>query len=176
VRDLIHAQVCSRGFNEEVGAFTQAYGSTELDASILLAPLGGFLPISDPRMVSTIEAVQRELMVNGFVIRYRNDSGVDGLPGQEGTFLPCSLWLVSCLALLGRTEDALAIFERVRAVANDIGLFSEEYDTSSGRLVGNFPQAFTHVAFINAARVLAAALEGKPVLSTSSEQGASPGR
>jgi GH15 family glucan-1,4-alpha-glucosidase len=115
-------------------------------------------------------------MVNGFVIRYRNDSGVDGLPGQEGTFLPCSLWLVSCLALLGRTEDALAIFERVRAVANDIGLFSEEYDTSSGRLVGNFPQAFTHVAFINAARVLAAALEGKPVLSTSSEQGASPGR
>ena len=169
VRDLIHAQVCSRGFNEEVGAFTQAYGSTELDASILLAPLMGFLPISDTRIVSTIEAVQRELMVNGFVIRYRNDSGVDGLPGQEGTFLPCSLWLVSCLALLGRTEEALAIFERVRAVANDVGLFSEEYDTSRGRLVGNFPQAFTHVAFINAARVLAAALEGKPVLSTSSE-------
>ena len=92
-------------------------------------------------------------MVNGFVIRYRNESGVDGLPGQEGTFLPCSLWLVSCLASLGRSEEALVIFERVRAVANDVGLFSEEYDTSRGRLVGNFPQAFTHVAFINAARV-----------------------
>jgi GH15 family glucan-1,4-alpha-glucosidase len=94
---------------------------------------------------------------------------VDGLPGLEGTFLPCSLWLVSCLALLGRTEEALELFERTRAVANDLGLFSEEYDTSHLRLVGNFPQAFTHVAFINAARLLAAALEGKPVSSTSSK-------
>ncbi|MGA3220301.1 MAG: glycoside hydrolase family 15 protein [Acidimicrobiales bacterium] len=168
VRDLIHAQVCSRGFNEKVGAFTQAYGSTELDASILMAPLVGFLPVTDPRIVGTIEAVQRDLMVNGFVIRYRNDSGVDGLPGQEGTFLPCSLWLVSCLALLGRAEEACEIFERVRAVANDLGLFSEEYDTSLRRLVGNFPQAFTHVAFINAARLLTTALEGKPARSTSS--------
>jgi GH15 family glucan-1,4-alpha-glucosidase len=169
VRDLIHAQVCSRGFNQTVGAFTQAYGSTELDASILMAPLVGFLPVADPRIVGTIEAVQRDLMVNGFVIRYRNDTGVDGLPGLEGTFLPCSLWLVSCLALLGRTEEALELFERTRAVANDLGLFSEEYDTSHLRLVGNFPQAFTHVAFINAARLLAAALEGKPVSSTSSK-------
>ncbi len=169
VRDLIHAQVCSRGFNQEVGAFTQAYGSAEMDASILMAPLVGFLPVSDPRIVATIEAVQRDLMLNGFVMRYRNDSGVDGLPGREGTFLPCSLWLVSCLALLGRAEEARELFERVRGVANDLGLFSEEYDTGCKRLVGNFPQAFTHVAFINAARLLTAALEGKPVRSTSSK-------
>ena len=167
VRDLIHDQVCSRGFDQKVGAFTQAYGSVELDASILLAPLVGFLPVDDPRMVSTIEAVQRHLMVDGFVVRYRNDSGVDGLAGQEGTFLPCSLWLVSCLCLLGRAEEGREVFERVRAVANDIGLFSEEYDTGHQRLVGNFPQAFTHVAFINAARLLAAALEAKPAPSAS---------
>ncbi len=168
VRDSIHDQVCERGFNEKVGAFTQAYGSAELDASILMAVLVGFLPVDDPRMVSTIEAVQQHLMVDGFVIRYRNESGVDGLPGPEGTFLPCSLWLVSCLSLLGRAEEALEVFERVRAVANDLGLFSEEYDTGHQRLVGNFPQAFTHVAFINAARLLTAALEGKPAQTTSS--------
>jgi GH15 family glucan-1,4-alpha-glucosidase len=168
VRDLIHDQVCSQGFNEKVGAFTQAYGSVELDASILMAPLVGFLPVDDPRMVSTIEAVQRHLMVDGFVIRYRNESGVDGLPGQEGAFLPCSLWLVSCLSLLGRAEEGREVFERVTAVANDLGLFSEEYDTGYQRLVGNFPQAFTHVAFINAARLLTAALEGKPARSTTS--------
>ena len=120
----------------------------------------GFLPITDPRVVGTIEAVQRDLMVNGFVIRYRNSSGVDGLPGEEGAFLPCTLWLVSCLAKLGRTDEAREIFNRVVAVANDVGLFSEEYDTKRKRLVGNFPQAFTHVGFINAARVLAEAMGG----------------
>ena len=102
-------------------------------------------------------------MVNGFVARYDNSSGVDGLPGGEATFLPCSLWLVSCLARLGRVDEAREIFERVAAVANDVGLFSEEYDTGKQRLVGNFPQAFTHVAFINAARLLAAAIEAQPV-------------
>jgi len=117
------------------------------------------LPIDDDRVVGTIEAVKRDLMVNGFVARYDNSSGVDGLPGGEGAFLPCTLWLVSCLALLGRVDEAREIFERVTAVANDIGLFSEEYDTGRQRLVGNFPQAFTHVAFINAARQLAAAIE-----------------
>jgi GH15 family glucan-1,4-alpha-glucosidase len=153
-RDAIHDQVCTRGYNAKVGSFTQAYGSDELDASLLLLPLVGFLPIDDPRVVATIEAVQRDLTVDGFVIRYRSTSGVDGLAGTEGTFLPCSLWLVSCLALLGRVDEARALLQRVASVANDVGLFSEEYDTTRQRLVGNFPQAFTHVAFINAARYL----------------------
>jgi GH15 family glucan-1,4-alpha-glucosidase len=157
VRDEIHEQVCTQGYNAEVGAFTQAYGSKELDASLLLMPMMGFLPIEDPRVVGTIEAIQRDLIVDGFVIRYRNRSGVDGLPGDEGAFLPCTLWLVAGLAKLGRTDEALELFNRVLSVANDVGLFSEEYDTKRKRLVGNFPQAFTHVAFINAARVLAGA-------------------
>jgi GH15 family glucan-1,4-alpha-glucosidase len=158
VRDTIHDQVCTQGYNAEVGAFTQAYGSKELDASLLLMPMTGFLPIKDPRVIGTIEAVQRDLMVDGFVMRYRNRSGVDGLPGEEGAFLPCTLWLVASLANLGRIDEATEIFNRVLSVANDVGLFSEEYDTKRKRLVGNFPQAFTHVAFINAARQLSAAL------------------
>ncbi len=156
-RDAVREQVCSQGFNPRVGAFVQSYGSDELDASLLMVPLVGFLPVDDPRVVGTIEAVQRELMVDGFVARYRATSGVDGLGDEEGTFLPCSLWLVSCLALLGRVEEAGQIFERVVAVANDVGLLSEEYDTGRRRLVGNFPQAFTHVALVNAARHLAVA-------------------
>ncbi|MGH9107839.1 MAG: glycoside hydrolase family 15 protein [Acidimicrobiales bacterium] len=157
VRDAIHQQVCAKGYNEKICSFTQAYGSEELDASLLMLPLVDFLPIDDPRIVGTVEAVKRELLVNGFVIRYRSGSGVDGLPGQEGTFLPCTLWLVSCLALLGRVDEAHELMERAASVANDLGLFSEEYDTRRGRLVGNFPQAFTHVAFVNAARHLTAA-------------------
>ncbi len=125
-------------------------------------PMTGFLPIEDPRVIGTIEAVQRDLMVDGFVLRYRNQSGVDGLPGDEGAFLPCTLWLVAGLAALGRTGEATEIFDRVVSVANDVGLFSEEYDTKRKRLVGNFPQAFTHVAFLNAARKLSAALGGGP--------------
>lgn len=159
LRDKIHEQVCSRGFNADVGAFTQAYGSRELDASLLRVPLMGFLPIDDPRVVGTIEAVQRDLMVDGFVVRYRTASGADGLPGDEGAFLPCSLWLASCLARLGRVREARELFERVVAVANDVGLFAEEYDVQRRRMVGNFPQAFSHVAFINVARVLAEATE-----------------
>jgi len=158
VRDTIHEQVSARGYNAQIGAFTQAYGSRELDASLLLAPLMGFLPFDDPRMVGTIEAIQRELMVDGFVARYRATSGVDGLTGKEGTFLPCTLWLVSCLANLGRVGEARQVFERVVSAANDLGLLSEEYDTGQKRLVGNFPQAFTHVALINAARHLADAV------------------
>ncbi len=156
VRDEIHEQVIAQGYNAEVGAFTQAYGSKDLDASLLLMPMMGFLPIEDPRVVSTIEAIQRDLMVDGFVIRYRNSSGVDGLAGDEGAFLPCSLWLVAGLAKMGRKDEALELFNRVLSVANDVGLFSEEYDVKRERLVGNFPQAFTHVAFINAARSLVA--------------------
>ena len=157
VRDAIHKQVCAQGYNARAGSFTQAYGSEELDASLLMVPLVGFLPIDDPRVVSTIEAIKRDLMVDGFVIRYRPTSGVDGLPGSEGTFLPCTLWLASCLALLGKVDEARQLLERVASVANDVGLFSEEYDTGHRRLVGNFPQAFTHVAFVDAARRLAEA-------------------
>jgi len=160
VRDTIHEQVCTLGYNAEVGSFTQAYGSKELDASLLLLSRMGFLPITDPRVIGTVEAVQRELVVDGFVLRYRSSSGVDGLPGDEGAFLPCTLWLVAALAKLGRTDQALEFFNRVVAVANDVGLWAEEYDTKRARLVGNFPQAFTHVAFINSARVLAEAMAG----------------
>ena len=158
VASSIREQVCSQGFSPRVGSFVQSYGSDELDASLLMLPLVGFLPIDDPRVVGTIEAVQQELTVDGFVARYKTGSGVDGLAGEEGTFLPCTLWLVSCLALLGRTEQARRYFERVVSIANDVGLLSEEYDTRAKRLVGNFPQAFTHVALVNAARLLSAAV------------------
>jgi GH15 family glucan-1,4-alpha-glucosidase len=160
VRDAIHEQVCTQGYNAEIGSFTQAYGSKELDASLLLVPRMGFLPTTDPRVIGTIEAVQRDLVVDGFVLRYRSSSGVDGLPGNEGAFLPCTLWLVAGLAELGRTDQALEFFNRVVSVANDVGLLSEEYDTERKRLVGNFPQAFTHVALIHAARELALASAG----------------
>lgn len=161
VRDTIFEEVCEKGFDEGIGSFTQAYGLPDLDASLLMIPLVGFLPIDDSRVVGTIEAIQRELMVDGFLRRYNTASGVDGLAGEEGTFLPCSLWLVSCLSLLGRVSEARELLERVAGVANDLGLFAEEYETKRGRLVGNFPQAFTHVAFVNAARYLAAAEAGK---------------
>jgi GH15 family glucan-1,4-alpha-glucosidase len=161
VRDEIHAEVCAKGFNEEIGSFTQAYGSSELDASLLMLPLVGFLPVDDPRVVGTVEAVKRELVVDGFVARYRAASGVDGLSGAEGTFLPCTFWLVSCLSLLGRVDEARELFSRAALVANDLGLFAEEYDTSRRRMVGNFPQAFSHVAFVNAARHLTEA-EARP--------------
>jgi GH15 family glucan-1,4-alpha-glucosidase len=157
VRDAIHEQVCTQGYNAEIGSFTQAYGSKELDASLLLIPRMGFLPTTDSRVIGTIEAVQRDLVEDGFVLRYRSSSGVDGLPGEEGAFLPCTLWLVAGLAQLGRTDEALGFFNRVLSVANDVGLLSEEYDTKRKRLVGNFPQAFTHVALINAASELVAA-------------------
>jgi GH15 family glucan-1,4-alpha-glucosidase len=152
IRDEIHADVCARGYDAELGSFTQSYGSKELDASLLLIPLVGFLPVSDPRVRGTVEAVERGLTARGFVLRYRTaDSGVDGLPAGEGVFLPCSFWLVDCLELLGRHDDAVALFERLIALANDVGLLSEEYDPSAQRLLGNFPQAFTHLALLNSA-------------------------
>ena len=156
-RDDVHAEVCEKGWNAAANSFTQYYGSEDLDASILMMPLVGFLPPEDPRVVATVEAVQRELMVNGFVLRYQNTSGVDGLPGTEGAFLPCTFWLADCLTLLGRLDEAEAIFTRLAGLTNDIGLISEEYDTANRRLVGNFPQAFSHVGLINTARGLAAA-------------------
>ena len=153
LRDQIFTEVCEKGYNEKVHAFTQYYGSDQLDASVLMIPLVGFLPASDPRVVSTVEAIQRELLVDGFVLRYQtaDDGAVDGLTGREGAFLACSFWLVDCLHMIGRTHDAEELFERLLAVRNDLGLLSEEYDALDGRLVGNFPQAFSHVSLVNSA-------------------------
>jgi GH15 family glucan-1,4-alpha-glucosidase len=151
IRDEIHAEVCREGYNADRRAFTQYYGSDKLDASLLLIPLMGFLPASDPRVKSTIEAIESELMVDGFVRRYVTTQEADGLPPGEGTFLPCSFWLVDVLNLLGRVDDARALFDRLIGLCNDVGLLSEEYDPKLQRLVGNFPQAFSHVSLINAA-------------------------
>jgi GH15 family glucan-1,4-alpha-glucosidase len=151
LRDEIHRDVCERGFDRELGSFTQSYGSKELDASLLLLPLVGFLPATDPRIRGTIEAVERELLHDGFVLRYRTgESAADGLPPGEGVFLPCSFWLCDCYELLGRHDDARELFGRLVALGNDLGLMSEEYDPKEGRLLGNFPQAFTHLALIDA--------------------------
>jgi GH15 family glucan-1,4-alpha-glucosidase len=153
VREEIHQEVCREGFNVELNSFTQAYGSEELDASTLLIPILGFLPADDPRVTGTIAAVERDLTRDGFVERYkpkeRND--VDGLPGGEGVFLPCSFWLVDALLMQGRDDDARALFERLLSVSNDLGLLSEEYDPAEKRQLGNFPQAFTHVGLVNCA-------------------------
>ena len=157
IRDQIHDEVCRRGVDPERGAFVQEYGGKDLDASLLMVPLVGFLPASDARVRATLEAVERELMWNGFVMRYARGSEVDGLGIDEGTFLPCSFWLVDNLAMAGRSEDARALFERLLDVRNDLGLIAEEYDPEKGRLMGNFPLAFTHVALINSARNLSRA-------------------
>jgi GH15 family glucan-1,4-alpha-glucosidase len=136
----------------------QFYDSEELDASALVLPLVGFLPADDPRVVSTVEAIRRDLTHDGLVLRYRTDEDgeVDGLPAGEGVFLACSFWLVEVLALQGRREEARELFERLLALRNDVGLLAEEYDPRSGRLLGNFPQAFTHLALVEAALALAA--------------------
>ena len=154
-RDEIHAEVCARGWSAERGTFVQYYGADAVDAALLLIPLVGFLPAEDPRVVATVEAVERDLVVDGFVHRYRQDeSNVDGLPGGEGAFLACSFWLVDALVLLGRRAEAEELFARVAAVANDVGLLGEEYAPSLGRQLGNFPQAFSHVALVTAAHGL----------------------
>jgi GH15 family glucan-1,4-alpha-glucosidase len=151
----IHAQVCTEGFDPTRNAFVQHYGSDALDASLLLVPLVGFLPPGDPRVRGTIAAIERELLVDGFVRRYATEDGVDGLPGDEGAFLPCSFWLADNLALTGRMDEARALFERLVDLCNDVGLISEEYDPGRRRLLGNFPQAMTHVALVNTACNLA---------------------
>ena len=154
LRQAIHDNVCRYGFNPELGAFVQSYGSKHLDASALLIPLLGFLSPHDPRVRSTIEAIQRHLVVDGLVRRYNSEAGVDGLPPGEGVFLPCSFWLADNLILLDRRAEAETLFERVLTLRNDVGLLSEEYDVESGRLVGNFPQAFSHIALINTGHAL----------------------
>ncbi|MEV4185355.1 glycoside hydrolase family 15 protein [Streptosporangium canum] len=156
VRDQIHAEICDKGFDQTRQTFTQAYGSHELDASLLLIPIVGFLPPEDPRVIGTVEAVQRELMVDGFVLRYpvAADNDVDGLPGGEGAFLACSFWLAEALSMIGRKDEAVELFERLLTLRNDVGLLAEEYDPRYGRMVGNFPQAFSHVPLIHTARAL----------------------
>jgi GH15 family glucan-1,4-alpha-glucosidase len=155
IRDEIHAEVCREGWNDELGWFTQSYGGSRLDASLLLSPQVGFLPSDDPRVRGTLAAVQRELTADGFLRRYRSEEEIDGLPFGEGTFLPCSFWLVDALALDGRHDEAAELFERLLGVRNDLGLLAEEYDPRTGRLLGNFPQAFSHVALVNSAITLA---------------------
>ncbi|WP_296653353.1 glycoside hydrolase family 15 protein [Paraburkholderia sp.] len=149
VRDAIHTTICARSFNPKLNSFTQTYDGTELDASLLLMPLVGFLPASDSRIAGTVAAIERDLMWEGFVMRYRTTEFDDGLPPGEGTFLACSFWMVDNLALQGRMDDARRMYERLLSLANDVGLLSEEYDPVSGRLVGNFPQAFSHVALVH---------------------------
>ena len=154
LRKAIHDEVCANGFNSEIGAFVQSYGSKQLDASVLLIPLVGFLPPSDPRVRSTVQEVERRLMVDGFVMRYDTNATTDGLAGNEGAFLACSFWLADNLILLGRHKDARRLFERLLSLRNDVGLLSEEYDPYAKRLVGNFPQAFSHITLINTAHNL----------------------
>jgi GH15 family glucan-1,4-alpha-glucosidase len=159
IRAEIHAEVCREGYDAERGTFTQYYGSRELDASVLLIPAVGFLAPTDKRVVGTIAAVKRELTQDGLVYRYAteaSDGSVDGLPGKEGAFLPCSFWLADALAMAGRNCEARALFERLLTLRNDLGLLSEEYDVDRGRMCGNFPQAFTHLALVGTAHRLEA--------------------
>jgi GH15 family glucan-1,4-alpha-glucosidase len=157
IRDEIAAELLARAWSERKQAFAQSYDSDELDAAVLQMPIVGFLPATDPRIVSTVEAIRRELTVDGLVLRYRAaESGVDGLPGGEGVFLACSFWLAHVLAMQGQWEEARALFERLLGLRNDVGLLAEEYDPHAGRQLGNFPQAFTHLALIEAAFALGA--------------------
>ncbi len=151
LRDTIHEEICARAFNTKKNAFVQAYDSEELDAGLLLMPVVGFLSGSDPRVKATVEAIERELMPDGLVLRYDTAKVNDGLPPGEGVFLACSFWMVSSLKAIGRLDDARALFERLLTLCNDLGLLAEEYDVQRKRLVGNFPQAFSHIALVNAA-------------------------
>jgi GH15 family glucan-1,4-alpha-glucosidase len=150
-RQRIHEEVCAKAFDAERNTFVQYYGATELDASLLMMPLVGFLPVSDPRVQGTIAGIEKELLRDGFVRRYTHAQEVDGLPPGEGAFFLCTYWLADVYAMAGRTDEARAIFERLLAMRNDVGLLSEEYDVRTGRLVGNFPQAFSHVGLVNTA-------------------------
>jgi GH15 family glucan-1,4-alpha-glucosidase len=155
VRNHIHNDVCERGFDDEMCSFVRAYGSKELDASLLLLPAIGFLPPEDPRIIGTVEAIERDLMVDGFLLRYDSEKSDDGLPAGEGAFLACSFWLVDAYLMIGRHDDALKLFEKLLSLCNDVGLLSEQYDPRDRRLIGNFPQALSHLALVNSASNLA---------------------
>jgi GH15 family glucan-1,4-alpha-glucosidase len=154
VRADIHRAVCAEGYNADKGTFTQYFGGDGLDASLLLIPRVGFLPWDDPRVRGTVDAVQRELCDDGFVLRYRTEEGADGLPGTEGAFIACSFWLVDALEGLGRRDEAVSLFERLLALRNDVGLLAEEYDPRARRQLGNVPQAFSHLALVTTAQQL----------------------
>jgi GH15 family glucan-1,4-alpha-glucosidase len=155
--------VCREGFDPALGSFVQAYGSKQLDASLLLVPIVGFLPPDDPRVRGTVAAIERRLLVDGLVLRYDSAAVADGLPPGEGAFLACSFWLADNYALMGRADEACALFERLLALRNDVGLLAEEYDPRAGRMLGNFPQAFSHVGLVDTAFNLAqVAPDGRP--------------
>jgi GH15 family glucan-1,4-alpha-glucosidase len=157
IRDRIHDEVCRCGFDAELGSFVQYYGSKKLDASLLMIPLVGFLPPTDARVTGTARIIEERMMERGLVRRYEGDPDVDGLPRGEGMFLPCTFWLADNWALMGRTEDAHRLFERLVGLTNDVGLLAEEYDVRSGHFAGNFPQAFSHVSLVNTAHDLSGA-------------------
>jgi GH15 family glucan-1,4-alpha-glucosidase len=154
-RTRIRREILTKGYDRARNSFVQYYGSRDLDASLLLIPQLGFLPAADPRVVATVAAIERELVVDGLVMRYRTDSGTDGLPAGEGAFILCSFWLANSLALIGRRDDAVTLFERLLGLRNDLGLLAEEYDPAAGRFLGNFPQAFSHIGIVNTAAHLA---------------------
>jgi GH15 family glucan-1,4-alpha-glucosidase len=164
VRAKIHDEICAQAYNEKLGSFVQSYGSEQLDASLLLMPFTGFLPADDPRVKGTLKAIEGKLMPGGLVARYNTAQAPDGLPPGEGVFLACSFWMVGALRLQGRQDEAIKLFERTSALANDVGLLSEEYDNQAKRLVGNFPQALSHIALVNAAFGLATVSSGKESL------------
>jgi GH15 family glucan-1,4-alpha-glucosidase len=167
LRRDIHEQVWRDGFNPDVNAFVQYYGSSEPDASLLMLPLVGFLPATDPRMIGTVDFIRKRLERDGLVDRYATQSHIDGLPPGEGVFLLCTFWLADNLFLQGQHAEAREIFERLLSLRNDVGLLSEQYDPLQKRLVGNFPQAFSHVGLINTARNLSSA--GGPAEDRSGE-------
>lgn len=166
VRDEIHREVCQRGFNSKINSFVQTFESDTLDASLLLMPLVGFLDAADPRIQGTVQAIEKDLMEDGLVRRYNPKKSGDGMKGSEGVFLACSFWLADVYTLQGRQQEARELFERVLSLRNDVGLLSEEYDTTRGRLIGNFPQALSHLALVNTAMNLTA--ERKPAVHRSS--------
>jgi GH15 family glucan-1,4-alpha-glucosidase len=176
LRDAIHAQVCAEGYDGVRNTFVQSYGSPHLDASLLLIPQVGFLPPDDGRVLGTIAAIEGALVVDGLVRRYSTATDVDGLPPREGAFLPCSFWLADCLALTGRRDEATALFERLLALGNDLGLLSEEYDPRGGHMLGNFPQALTHMALVNTARLLSIPVQQAKRASAEGERPASAAR
>jgi GH15 family glucan-1,4-alpha-glucosidase len=157
LRATVRAEILAKGFSEERNSFTQHYDTTEVDASLLLIPIVGFLPAGDPRVLGTIGAIEQDLMRDGLLLRYRTESGVDGLAGDEHPFLACSWWLVSAYAMCGMVEKARALMDRLVGLLNDVGLAAEEYDPVRGHMVGNFPQAFSHLTLIGAAHALAEA-------------------
>lgn len=175
-REEIHREVCERGFDPDLNSFVQFYGSKHVDAALLMLPLVGFLPIDDPRVIGTIKAIESGLMsAEGFVARYSTDPEVDGLPHGEASFLPCTFWLADNYILQGREADARGVFERLLAIRTDLGLLAEEYDSVAGRLVGNFPQAFSHVGLINTAFGLSRKFGQKPVVGPTSDKSQASG-